>query len=71
MVSENFPALAAIAAGRDTLPTNESAKAINRAPQTLRKWACLENGPIRPVRIHGRLAWKVSDLRALLDGSAK
>ena len=66
-----YPALAAVAVGRDTLPTNEAATAINRAPQTLRKWACLENGPIRPVRINGRLAWKVSDLRALLDGSAK
>jgi len=71
MVSENFPALAAIAAGRDTLPTNESATAINRRPQTLRKWACLENGPIRPIRINGRLAWRVSDLAHLLSGEAK
>ncbi len=55
----------------EVLPTNEAAAAINRAPQTLRKWACLENGPIRPLRIHGRLAWRVSDLRALLTGSAK
>ena len=53
------------------LPTNEAAVAINRAPQTLRKWACLENGPIRPVRIHGRLAWRVSDLLALLNGGVK
>lgn len=68
MVSENFPALALIARGRDVLPTNEAAPAINRAPQTLRKWACLENGPIRPVRIHGRLAWRVTDLQSLLNG---
>ena len=52
----------------DVLPTNEAAAAINRRPQTLRKWACLENGPIRPIRIHGRLAWKVSDLKSLLNG---
>lgn len=52
------------------LPTNEAAAAINRAPQTLRKWACLENGPIRPVRINGRLAWKVADLQSLLSGGA-
>ncbi|MBK7766399.1 MAG: DNA-binding protein [Sulfuritalea sp.] len=70
MVSENFPALAAVAKGRDTLPTNEAGIAINRAPQTMRKWACLENGPIRPIRINGRLAWKVSDLQALLSGGA-
>lgn len=68
MVSENFPELAAVARGRDTLPTNEAAPSINRAPQTLRKWACLENGPIRPIRINGRLAWKVSDLADLLSG---
>ena len=51
-----------------TLPTDEAAAAINRRPQTLRKWACLENGPIRPVRINGRLAWRVADLEKLLNG---
>lgn len=52
----------------EVLPTDEAAAAINRAPQTLRKWACLECGPIRPIRINGRLAWRVSDLQALLSG---
>jgi len=65
---EYLPALAQAARGRDTLPTHEAAPIINRAPQTLRKWACLENGPIRPLRINGRLAWRVSDLYALLRG---
>ena len=55
----------------EVLSTNEAAQAINRSPQTLRKWAYLENGPIRPVRIHGRLAWRVSDLQELLAGGAK
>ena len=55
----------------EVLPTDEAAAAINRKPQTMRKWACLENGPILPVRINGRLAWRVSDLRALLEGGAK
>jgi len=50
------------------LTTDEAAAVINRKPQTLRKWACLENGPIRPIRINGRLAWRVADLRALLNG---
>jgi hypothetical protein len=50
------------------LPTAEAAPFINRKPQTLRKWSCFENGPIRPIRINGRLAWRVSDLRALLEG---
>lgn len=50
------------------LSTNEAAPFINRKPQTLRKWACLENGPIQPIRINGRLAWRVSDLKNLLNG---
>ncbi len=54
----------------EVLTTQMAAKAINRAPQTLRKWACLENGPIRPIRINGRLAWRVSDLQKLLNGEA-
>jgi hypothetical protein len=53
-----------------TLTTDEAAAALNRQPQTLRKWACFENGPIRPVRIHRRLAWRVSDIRKLLNGEA-
>ncbi len=65
---QDFPALAAVAAGRDILTTNEAASVINRAPQTLRKWAALEGGPIRPIRINGRLGWRVSDLRSLLAG---
>ena len=39
---------------------------ISRQPQTLRGWACREDGPIRPLRINGRLAWKTADLRKLL-----
>lgn len=54
----------------EVLSTAEAAPFINRAPQTLRKWACLENGPIRPIRINKRLAWKTADLLALLNGEA-
>jgi hypothetical protein len=56
---------------RTAIPTDAAAHHINRKPQTLRAWACRNDGPIRPVRIKGRLAWHVSELRALLDGSAK
>lgn len=52
----------------EVLSTEVAAAVINRRPQTLRKWACLENGPIRPIRINGRLAWKVTDLQKLLNG---
>ena len=41
---------------------------LTRKEQTLRAWACLENGPIRPIRIMGRLAWSVADIRRLLNG---
>lgn len=54
---------------RAALPTTEAAFHLNRAAQTLRLWACLENGPIRPIRINGRLAWKVEDLRRILGVS--
>lgn len=54
---------------RAALPTPEAAYHLNRAPQTLRLWACLENGPLRPIRINGRLAWKVEDLRRVLGVS--
>lgn len=54
---------------RTALPTPEAAYHLNRAPQTLRLWACLENGPLRPIRINGRLAWKVEDLRRVLGVS--
>lgn len=54
----------------EVLTTNEAAAAIKRRPQTLRKWAALECGPIRPIRINGRLAWRVSDIASLLNGVA-
>jgi hypothetical protein len=53
---------------RATLTTGEAAAHLNRAAQTLRVWACLETGPLRPIRVNGRLAWRVSDLRRLLGG---
>lgn len=53
----------------EVLPTDQAAVAINRAPQTLRRWACYECGPVRPVRINGRLAWRVADLQALINGT--
>jgi hypothetical protein len=40
---------------------------LNRKPQTLRSWASLENGPIFPTRINGRLSWPVEELKILLS----
>ena len=51
---------------RTALPTNEAAYHLSRAQQTLRLWAMREDGPLRPMRINGRLAWPVSELRRVL-----
>lgn len=55
---------------RPTVDTTAAAYYLNRRPQTLRGWACHENGPLRPLRIHGRLAWSVTEIRALLGAGA-
>lgn len=51
---------------RAFLDTREAAFHLNRRPQTLRIWACREDGPLRPVRVHGRLAWPVAEIRRVL-----
>lgn len=53
-----------------TLTTAEAARELNRQPQTLRRWACEGTGPIRPVRILGRLHWKTCDIERLLNEGA-
>jgi hypothetical protein len=52
-----------------TVATHEAAAMLGRANQTLRKWACLGSGPLRPIRLHGRLRWRLDDIRALLSGA--
>jgi hypothetical protein len=32
----------------------------------MRIYAMRETGPLRPIRIHGRLHWKTDDIRRLL-----
>lgn len=49
-----------------TLPTEAAAFHLNRKPQTLRCWAMRENGLIRPLRINGRLAWPVKEIKKVL-----
>ena len=55
---------------RATVGTDAAAFHLNRREQTLRGWACHENGPLRPRRINGRLAWSVADLRRILGVSS-
>lgn len=61
-----YPALATET--RTHVPTACAAFWLNRSPQTLRAWACFENGPLRPVRVQGRLAWPVDAIVRLLKG---
>jgi hypothetical protein len=51
---------------RPTLGTAATAYYLRKARQTLRIWACKENGPIRPIRVGAHLHWKTSDIRKLL-----
>jgi hypothetical protein len=53
---------------RSHIPTAPAAFYLLRKPQTLRAYACLENGPLRPIRINKRLAWSVADIKRLLNG---
>lgn len=51
---------------RATVDTATAAYHLNRKPQTMRAWACLGCGPLHPIRVHGRLAWPVADIRRLV-----
>lgn len=55
---------------RAAVDTATAAHHLSRRPQTLRGWACHEDGPLRPLRINGRLAWKTEDLRRVLGMAA-
>jgi hypothetical protein len=49
--------------------TAAAATLLNVAPQTMRRWACEGSGPLRPVRVNGRLRWAVEGIQAVLAGS--
>jgi hypothetical protein len=63
--TQQFPALEQVT--RPNLTTAEAAFYLNRRPQTLRAWACLENFPegLRCKRIGGLLAWPTEQVKAL------
>lgn len=64
--SQNFTPLEAET--RSHVETACAAFHLMRKPQTMRTYACFENGPIRAHRIHGRLAWAVADIKRILNG---
>ena len=61
---QQFPALELV--NRPAVDTAAAAYYLNRQQQTLRGWACHEDGPLRPIRINGRLAWPTQKIRELL-----
>lgn len=66
---QQFPPLELVT--KPNLTTAEAAYYLNRRPQTLRGHACHEVGPIRPLRINGRLAWPLEKLRQVVLGVSK
>jgi hypothetical protein len=68
-VLTTLPDLASVT--RPGLTTPEAAVYLNRRPQTLRGWACFENGPIRPIRVNKRLIWPTDAVRSLVGVSEK
>ncbi|AEJ01834.1 hypothetical protein Nit79A3_2043 [Nitrosomonas sp. Is79A3] len=68
LASHQYPQIELVT--RSAVTTQEAAYYLSRRPQTLRAWSCLQNGPLRPIHLNGRLAWKVADIKALLSGDA-
>jgi len=62
-----LPAVPLASERRAALPTAETAAHLNRQTQTLRAWASKGTGPIKPIKINGRLAWRTADVRQLLE----
>ena len=54
---------------RSAIPTAEAAHHLSRSAQTLWLWAC-KSGPICPIRVNGRLAWPVADIKRVLGVAA-
>ena len=59
-----FPPLESVT--RPAVDTAAAAYYLTRRPQTLRGWACYEDGPLGPIRINGRLAWSIPAIKQLL-----
>lgn len=55
---------------RTHVNTEHCAYLLGRRPQTLRCWACHEDGPLRPIRIFRHLAWPVSEIKRILGGQS-
>lgn len=64
MRNVTYPPLEAVT--RPALTTREAAYYLNRSETRLYHWAMNDDGPIRPFRVNGRLAWKTDDIRRVM-----
>ena len=48
------------------LDTKAAAYYLMAQEQTMRSWAARGTGPLKPVRIGGRLRWRTSDVKKLV-----
>jgi hypothetical protein len=65
MKPETFPPL--VTETRSHVDTRHAAFWMNRKAQTLRDWACVSGkGPIEPMRVNGRLAWPVAEIKRVM-----
>ena len=62
--------LAKLANGRDNLSTKDAAFVTNNSPKTIHKHLCLFGHfhGVTPIKIGGRLYFRVSDLAKLIRG---
>jgi hypothetical protein len=51
---------------RAALPTPEAAYHLNREQQTLRHWAMRNDGPVKCLRVGGRLQWPVAEIKRVM-----
>jgi hypothetical protein len=66
MAAKTFQPVPLAQETRAALPTPEAAFHLNRATQTLRLWAMRNDGPVKCLRVGGRLAWPVAEIKALM-----
>ena len=51
---------------RSHVSTANAAWHLDKTDQCLRLWAMNGSGPVRPVKVGGRLMWPVDQIRAVL-----
>jgi hypothetical protein len=66
MTAKTFQPVSLTLETRAALPTPEAAYHLNRANQTLRLWAMRNDGPVKCLRVGGRLQWPVADIKRVM-----